>query len=83
MRKVHRCRYRADELTTIIDTFIRSEYILPAESSGNFYFSLGADDSTLPDVAKRIGTKRLMIGSDYPSRRDFPQYGKCSTPERV
>jgi hypothetical protein len=31
-----------------------------------FYFSLGADDSTLPDVVKRIGTNRLMIGSDYP-----------------
>jgi len=38
----------------------------PRECFGNFYFSLGADDSTLPDVAKRIGTNRLMIGSDYP-----------------
>lgn len=38
----------------------------PKECFGNFYFSLGADDSTLPDVAKRIGTDRLMIGSDYP-----------------
>ena len=38
----------------------------PKESFKNFYFSLGADDSTLPDVVKRIGTNRLMIGSDYP-----------------
>jgi aminocarboxymuconate-semialdehyde decarboxylase len=38
----------------------------PKEYFTNFYFSLGADDSTLPDVVKRIGTSRLMIGSDYP-----------------
>jgi len=38
----------------------------PKECFTNFYFSLGADDSTLPDVVKRIGTSRLMIGSDYP-----------------
>jgi len=38
----------------------------PKDSFNNFYFSLGADDSTLPDVVKRIGTRRLMIGSDYP-----------------
>jgi uncharacterized protein len=38
----------------------------PRECFGNFYFSLGADDSTLPDVAKRLGTNRLMIGSDFP-----------------
>jgi aminocarboxymuconate-semialdehyde decarboxylase len=38
----------------------------PKDSFNNFYFSLGADDSTLPDVVRRIGAKRLMIGSDYP-----------------
>lgn len=38
----------------------------PKEYFDHFYFSLGADDSTLPDVVKRIGTNRLMIGSDYP-----------------
>jgi len=38
----------------------------PKECFNNFYFSLGADDSTLPDVVKRIGSSRLMIGSDYP-----------------
>lgn len=38
----------------------------PREYFGNFYFSLGADDSTLSDVAKKIGGNRLMIGSDYP-----------------
>ena len=38
----------------------------PKDCFNNFYFSLGADDSTLPDVVKRIGTRRLMIGSDYP-----------------
>jgi len=27
---------------------------------------LGSEDSTLPDVVKRIGSSRLMIGSDYP-----------------
>ena len=32
----------------------------------NFYFPLGTDDLTLPDVVKRIGTARLMMGSDYP-----------------
>jgi len=31
-----------------------------------FLFLGRADDSTLPDVAKRIGTNRMMIGSDYP-----------------
>jgi aminocarboxymuconate-semialdehyde decarboxylase len=38
----------------------------PKDCFDNFYFSLGADDSTLPDVVKRIGAQRLMIGSDYP-----------------
>jgi predicted TIM-barrel fold metal-dependent hydrolase len=38
----------------------------PKECFDNFFFSLGADDSTLPDVVKRIGTGQLMIGSDYP-----------------
>jgi predicted TIM-barrel fold metal-dependent hydrolase len=38
----------------------------PKDCFSNFYFSLGPDDSTLPDVVKRIGTHRLMIGSDYP-----------------
>jgi predicted TIM-barrel fold metal-dependent hydrolase len=38
----------------------------PKEYFKNFYFSLGADDSTLPDVVKRMGADRLMIGSDYP-----------------
>ncbi len=38
----------------------------PRECFENFYFSVGADDSTLADVVKRIGTARLMIGSDYP-----------------
>ena len=38
----------------------------PRECFGNFYFSLGADDSTLPDIVRRIGSSRLMIGSDYP-----------------
>ena len=38
----------------------------PRECFENFYFSVGADDSTLADVVKRIGTGRLMIGSDYP-----------------
>ncbi|MEO6163348.1 MAG: hypothetical protein ABIP88_04330 [Candidatus Binatia bacterium] len=27
---------------------------------------MGSEDSTLPDVAKRIDSSRLMIGSDYP-----------------
>ena len=38
----------------------------PKDCFGNFYFSLGPDDSTLTDVVKRIGSTRLMIGSDYP-----------------
>jgi aminocarboxymuconate-semialdehyde decarboxylase len=38
----------------------------PKDRFGNFYFSLGPDDSTLNDVVKRIGSARLMIGSDYP-----------------
>ena len=38
----------------------------PRECFRNFYFSLGADDSTLADVAKKIDSNRLMIGSDYP-----------------
>jgi aminocarboxymuconate-semialdehyde decarboxylase len=38
----------------------------PKECFDNFYFSFGAEDSTLPDVVKRIGSSRLMIGSDYP-----------------
>jgi aminocarboxymuconate-semialdehyde decarboxylase len=38
----------------------------PKDCFNNFYFSLGADDSTLPDVVKRIGAARLMVGSDYP-----------------
>jgi len=38
----------------------------PSECFGNFYFSLGADDSTLPDVVKRVGSGKFMIGSDYP-----------------
>jgi aminocarboxymuconate-semialdehyde decarboxylase len=38
----------------------------PKNSFDNFFFSLGADDSTLPDVVKRIGSDRLMVGSDYP-----------------
>jgi hypothetical protein len=38
----------------------------PKECFGSFYFSLGADDSTLPDVVRRVGSNRLMIGSDYP-----------------
>ena len=38
----------------------------PKDCFKNFYFSLGSEDSTLPDVVKRIGSSRLMIGSDYP-----------------
>ena len=38
----------------------------PKDCFDNFYFSLGSEDSTLPDVVKRIGSSRLMIGSDYP-----------------
>lgn len=38
----------------------------PKDCFDNFYFSLGSEDSTLPDVVKRIGSTRLMIGSDYP-----------------
>lgn len=38
----------------------------PKNCFDNFYFSFGSEDSTLPDVVKRIGSSRLMIGSDYP-----------------
>jgi aminocarboxymuconate-semialdehyde decarboxylase len=38
----------------------------PKDCFNNFYFSFGPDDSTLPEVVKRIGTSRLMVGSDYP-----------------
>ena len=38
----------------------------PKDCFDNFYFSFGSEDSTLTDVVKRIGTSRLMIGSDYP-----------------
>lgn len=38
----------------------------PKDCFNNFYFSFGSEDSTLPDVVKRIGSARLMIGSDYP-----------------
>jgi aminocarboxymuconate-semialdehyde decarboxylase len=38
----------------------------PKDCFDNFYFSLGSEDSTLPEVVKRIGSSRLMIGSDYP-----------------
>jgi aminocarboxymuconate-semialdehyde decarboxylase len=38
----------------------------PRDCFQNFYFSLGADDSTLPDVVRKTGSARLMIGSDYP-----------------
>lgn len=38
----------------------------PSECFKSFYFPLGADDSTLPDVVKRLGSDRFMIGSDYP-----------------
>ena len=38
----------------------------PRDCFRNFYFSLGADDSTLPDVVRKTGSSRLMIGSDYP-----------------
>jgi len=38
----------------------------PKDCFDNFYFSFGAEDSTLPDVVKRIGSRRLMLGSDYP-----------------
>jgi aminocarboxymuconate-semialdehyde decarboxylase len=38
----------------------------PRECFDNFYFSFGADDSTLTEVVKRIGSNKLMIGSDYP-----------------
>src|SRR5262245_23227452 len=36
------------------------------ECFSNFYCSLGAHDSTMPDVANSTGTNRMMIGSDYP-----------------
>ena len=38
----------------------------PADYFNNFYFSLGADDSTLAETVKRVGSKKFMIGSDYP-----------------
>jgi hypothetical protein len=38
----------------------------PKDRFDNFYFPLGSEDSTLPDVVRRIGSTRLMIGSDYP-----------------
>ncbi len=38
----------------------------PKECFDHFYFSLGADDSTLSDIVKRVGSSKLMIGSDYP-----------------
>ena len=38
----------------------------PKDCFDNFYFSFGSEDSTLPDVVKRIGSGHLMIGSDYP-----------------
>src|SRR5262249_8172361 len=55
----------------------------PKECFGNFYFSLGADDSTWPDVAKRIGTNRMMIGSDYPHPDGLSLIPcRCCAPER-
>jgi aminocarboxymuconate-semialdehyde decarboxylase len=38
----------------------------PKDCFNNFYFSFGSEDSTLVDVVRRIGSSRLMIGSDYP-----------------
>lgn len=38
----------------------------PKDCFDNFYFSLGSEDSTLADVVKRVGSSRLMIGSDFP-----------------
>jgi len=38
----------------------------PKDCFNNFYFSFGSEDSTLPDVVKRIDSSRLMIGSDFP-----------------
>ena len=38
----------------------------PADYFKNLYFSLGADDSTLADTVKRVGSSKFMIGSDYP-----------------
>ena len=38
----------------------------PKDCFDNFYFSFGSEDSTLTDVVKRIGSNRLMIGSDFP-----------------
>lgn len=38
----------------------------PKDCFNNFYFSFGSEDSTLTDVVRRIGSSRLMIGSDYP-----------------
>jgi aminocarboxymuconate-semialdehyde decarboxylase len=38
----------------------------PKDCFDNFYFSFGSEDSTLADVVKRMGSSRLMIGSDFP-----------------
>jgi aminocarboxymuconate-semialdehyde decarboxylase len=38
----------------------------PKDCFNNFYFSFGSEDSTLTDVVKRVGSRRLMIGSDFP-----------------
>ena len=38
----------------------------PKDCFNNFYFSFGSEDSTLLDVVKRIGSSRLMVGSDFP-----------------
>ncbi len=38
----------------------------PRECFENFFFSLGADDTTLPHVVDRMGSGHLMVGSDYP-----------------
>ena len=38
----------------------------PKDCFDNFYFSFGSEDSTLPDVVRRFGSSRLMIGRDYP-----------------
>ena len=38
----------------------------PSDCFNNFYFSFGSANSTLVDVVRRIGSSRLMIGSDYP-----------------
>ena len=46
----------------------------PTEYFDNFYFSFGSEDSTLPDVVKRIDSSRLMIGSDYPHPDGVTEY---------